>query len=132
MTNLASDIAAYLATAANTQALTSGRVYWPFATSEPSMPYACVRLVSWRRLAIDMDGARAPRDFEVEVLCFADSQADAWALANAVLTDLDNRTGVTGGTTIKHCFCATAADVVEEALFARGVSAVALSFAVKA
>lgn len=132
MTNLASDIAAYLAASATVEPLTDGRVYWPFATSEPSMPYVCVRLVSWRRLAVDMDGARAPRDFEVEVLCFAESQEDAWALADAVLTDLDNHTGATGGTTIKHCFCATAADVVEEALFARGVFAVALSFAVKA
>lgn len=134
MTSPASDIAKYLATATATAALTAGRVYWPFAVTEPALPYACVRLVNWRRIAVDMQGARAPRDFEIEVLCFAASQEQAWSLADAVISDLENHTGTTpatGGTTIRHCFCASASDAVEEGLFSRGIWGVVLTFTVK-
>ena len=132
--NPAPAIAEYLRGAATaTYAVASTRTFWPFATSEPTLPYVCVRLVATRRLAVGMNGASAPRDFEVEILCLASKQSAAWTLADAVLTDLDNHTGVTpagGPLTFRRCYCSNAVDLISEANFEAGVFAVQLIFAV--
>jgi hypothetical protein len=131
--NPAKDIAVYLAASPrSTNTATSGRVFWPYPTQDVALPYVCVRLAQTRRMAVSLEGAQAPRDFVVEVHCFAASQSAAWTVADAVTTDLDNTTGVTiGASTFKQCYCSDAADLIREDDFAAGVFGVALTFTVK-
>jgi hypothetical protein len=125
--NPAKDIAVYLAASPQaTASATSGRVFWPYPTSAPTLPYVCVRLNETRRIAVSLQGAHAPREFVVEIHCFAASQSAAWTVADAVTTDLDNKTG-----TFRQCYCSNAADLIREDDFAAGVFGVALVFTVK-
>jgi hypothetical protein len=81
-----------------------------------------------------MREAREPKDVEVEVLTFGASQESAWTLADAVISDLDNHTGLTpsgGGSLLRHCYCSGAVDVIEAGLFDRGIFSVALTFSIK-
>ena len=96
--NPAKDIAVYIAASPrSTYTATGGRVFWPYPTSAPTLPYVCVRLTETRRMAISLQGAHTPREFVVEAHCFAASQSAAWTVADAVITDLDNTTGTTVG-----------------------------------
>jgi len=132
---LIESIGAYLRTEATTViAAVSTRTYWPMGKSESVLPYISIRLASSRRIAVGLSGAFQPRESQIEVVCYARTQASAWVLAEAVKTDLDNHIGITpsdGTVKIKHCYCSDESDLISESAFEAGVFAVALTFDIK-
>ena len=113
-------IAKYLRSEATAvTALISDRSFWPFATSNQTEAYTTVSLAATRRIAVSMNAALTPREYTVEVRCFARTMAAAWTLADAVRGVLDNRTGATpatGGITFKRCYCADEVEIIDERL----------------
>lgn len=127
-------IAKYLRTeGAATMAVVDARTYWPYSTTEPTAPYVIVRLASTSRLAVTLQGAGQPREHSVEITCFARTQSGAWAVADAVRSDLDNHAGATpstGGIALKRCYCSDESEVIEAGLFEAGLFAVQQTYTV--
>lgn len=127
-------IAKYLRTEATaTMAAVGTRTYWPYSTTEPTDPYVIVRLASTSRLVVTLAGAGQPREHSIEITCFARTQSEAWTVADAVRTDLDNRAGATpsaGGITLKRCYCSDESEVIEAGLFEAGLFAVQQTYTV--
>lgn len=127
-------IGQYLRTEADeTIAIASTRSYWLYAPTNATLPYSTFRLASSRRLANHINGAGAPRESTIELICFAANQSAAWALAEVVKLNLDNYQGLmpsTGTVRVKKCVCTDESDLVSEAAFEAGVFAVSLTFTV--
>jgi len=114
-----------------TRAAVGSRSYWVYAPTNATLPYIQFRLQSSRRMAIATADVHAPEESVIELVCLASSQAAAWAVADAVLTDLDGLAQVipTGGSVrIKRCYCADKSDLLSEAALEEGIFAVSLSF----
>lgn len=131
---LPESIGQYLRTeAANTIAIVGTKSFWCYETQNVTAPWVTFRLASSQRIAQHLTGAGAPRQSTIEVVCFASTQAAAWALAEAVKADMDTLTGVipSGGTVnIKRCFSTDESDLVSDAALAAGVFAVSLTFSI--
>jgi len=127
-------IAKYLRTdATSVTAIVSTRTYWPYGVTDAAHPCIMVSLAATRRLAVALNGALSPREYTVEVRCFASTQTGAWTVADAVRDVLDNRTGATpasGGITFKRCHCVDESEVLEERLFESGTFGVLQTYLV--
>lgn len=121
-------IVEYLRTATATTAAVAQASYWLYAPSKQALPYVCVRQASSQRIAQTLIGAGAPRIYSVDIMCFAASQSAAWAVAEAVKTDLDNYRGVAGSFTIKRAFVENEEDALSPDMFEAGIFAVSLTF----
>jgi len=106
----------------------ASKIFWCYETQGVNAPFCTFRQSSCRRIAIDLNRANGPREYEVELIHYATSQSAAWTGAEAAMTDLDNLTGLipsTGTVRVKKCIVADESDLVSEEAAARGLFAVA-------
>lgn len=114
-----------------TIALVGTRTYWALGPQNVTMPFIVFRQAGSQRIAIHMNGASDPRETIIEILCCAESQSAAWALEQAVLSDMDNFTGLMpsgGDLKIKRCFQSTSSDFISPELAEAGIYSVSTEY----
>ena len=126
----------YLRTEADeTIALVGTRSFWCYETQSPTKPFVTFRQAGWRPMADALDRANALGECTIEAVCVADSQTAAWAVADAVVLNLNNYNGLmpsTGTIWVNSCRVTDKQDLLSEENFAAGNFAVSLSFLIRA
>ena len=111
----------------------ASKMFWCYETQSITAPFCTFRQTSCRRIAIDLNRANGPREYEVELIHYATSQSAAWDGAEAAKSDLDNLTGLipsTGTVRVKKCIVTDEADLVSEEAAARGLFAVSQTLSI--
>lgn len=109
----------------------ASKVFWCYETQNVSAPFLTFRQTSCRRMAQHINGAGQPREYGVEIIHYAASQAAAWTGAEALKTDMDNVTGTFGTVAFKSCVVTDESDLVSEEAAARGLFAVAQTLTIR-